>query len=348
MTAIARLIQSSGNRIYDSTYDFVRRHPSLNHLAHKITQGESFHRLPFYGKLYRRYIGRKARRFMMTPPRLEITLTDACNSRCVMCPPEVHLGNTIMDHELFQRIVCQAEEIGVRRMIITGGEPLLDKRLEEKILFAKAHNFDYVHMFTNGSIMGEKRGRSVIQTSLDSLTWSIDSSRKEEYERIRIGLDFDSVIANLRRFFAIRKEMGFGKPLTRVNMVTLPQNLESRREFREFFGAFVDVVEVVDSHNFAGSKADIVTNRCLEYTQKARYPCHLMFDKIVVSPHGKVNKCSIDYAAHAVMGDLNEQSLKEVVYSDHFLRIKKNHLKYDFTDPGCLDCTHKQSWWIRE
>lgn len=348
MSAIDRLIQSSGRRLYNSAYDFVRRHPSLNHLAHKITQGESLHRFPLYGTLYRRYIDNKARRFMKRPPRLEVTLTDACNARCIMCPPEVHLGKTMMDHNLFERIVHQAEELGIRKMILTGGEPLLDKRLEDKILFAKAHRFDSVHMFTNGSLMNEKRSVNIIQSGLDSLTWSIDSSREEEYERIRIGLHYHSVIANLKRFVEIRRELGHEKPLTRVNLVTLPQNQESRREFRQFFGEFVDVVEVVDSHNFAGNEAGIVTNRGLEYTQESRYPCHLLFNKIVVSPQGRVNKCSIDYAPHAVMGDLKEQSLKEILFSERFLGIKTNHLKCDFSEPGCLECTHKQSWWTRE
>lgn len=348
MTAVTWLWRSMSGRLFTALYDAVRRTPSLNYLAHRVTQGEMLHRLGPTRAMYKRYIRRKAERYLLRPPRLEITLTDACNARCIMCPPEVHLGETIMNRQLFERIVREAEALGIRKMVITGGEPLLDKGVADKIAFAKAHGFEYVHMFTNGSLMDERRARAVISSGLDSLTWSVDSARKEEYEKIRINLSFDTVIANLRRFVSIRAEMGLKRPLTRVNLVTLPQNLRSRKAFRGFFAEFVDLVEIVDSHNFADNPAEIVVDQARAYTQKTRYPCHLLFQKVVVQPDGKVSKCGIDFGQHSVVGDLSEQSLGEVLHSERVLDVKKNHLDYVFSDLGCASCTHKESWLIRD
>ncbi|MBN1992346.1 MAG: radical SAM protein [Anaerolineae bacterium] len=335
-----------GSRLYGAFYNFIRKTPALNHLAHKMMQSEAIYHMPPYRKIYQELVERKARQYMRVPPFIEMTITDACNARCIMCPPEVHLGKTIMAQELFERICLEAEALGIRKMIITGGEPLLDRNIFDKIRFAKAHGFTYVHMFTNGSLMNEKIARKIIATGLDSLTWSIDSARKEEYEQIRINLKFDQVIANIRRFMEIRQEMGWQTPLTRVNMVTLSENQDSRREFRKFFGKFVDIVEIIDSHNFAGSQTNLTTDAAHEYHQTTRYPCHLLFSKAVVFSNGFLKKCSIDYATHAIIGDLKKQSLQEILQSKRMLSLKEAHLKQEFNEPGCDICTYKESWWV--
>ena len=336
-----------GESIFKAFYEVVRRNNLLNHLAHKVMQSEWVHHFPVYRWIYKSWINNKVTRVIEKPTYLEITLTDACNARCVMCPPEVHLGTTIMSHNLFEKLVREAREIGIEKMILTGGEPLLDKRLVEKIKFAKGHGFSYIHMFTNGALMTERRAFEIISSGLDSLTWSIDSPRKEEYERIRVGLDFDNVISNISKFIDIRKKMNSDYPLTRVNMVALPENRTSRIEFRKVFKGKVDIVEIMDSHNWAGIKDELTSGPGKEYFQLTRYPCHLLFTKVVVTPLGIIKKCSIDFSEHGVIGDLKKQTLKAILHDKRLMSIKRAHLNYDFSEPGCDICTHKESWWVK-
>jgi len=328
-------------------YEFVRRNQFLNYMAHKIIQSERMNFFAPYRIIYENFIKKKSERIIESPPFLEITLTDICNARCIMCPPVIHTGKTIMSRELFENICREARVLGIERMIITGGEALIDRDIAKKIRFAKDVGFSYVHMFTNGALMTAERGREIIAAGLDSLTWSIDSSVREEYEKIRVGLNFDQVVANMRGFVELRREMQSETPLTRVNMVTLPENRSHRKEFREFFGPYVDIVEIIDSHNFAGSGRAGVTAEGNEYSQQKRYPCHLLFCKLVIWPDGQVRKCSIDYSAQARLGDATEQPLAEIVRSERVRRLKEAHLRRDFSEPGCQDCTFKESWWVK-
>ena len=333
--------------LYKDFYDLVRKTPFLNYLAHKVMQSEAVHHFPPYRVVYRQIIASKAKRYLRTPPVLEITVTDMCNAHCIMCPLEVHMGKTVMDQGLFERLCVEAEELGIRNMIITGGEPLLDKNIFAKIRYAKAHGFSYVQMFTNGSLLNKIKSRELISSGLDSLTCSIDSAQKEKYEKIRVGLNFDRVVDNFLRFMEIRREMKSCTPLTRINMVCLPQNRENRKEFRNVFGGHADIVEIIDSHNW-GNGTFWTTDAEGEYTQQKRYPCHLLISKIVILPTGLVRKCSIACGKNSNIGDIRQVSLKYFLSSERVLSLKKAHLKYDFSEPGCDVCTHKESWWVED
>ncbi len=330
--------------LYDRLYDFVRATPALNHLAHRIIQSEWIHRLPPYRRLYWRTIRRKAAAYMRHPPVLEITVTNRCNSACVMCPPAVHAGDTFIDHDLSLRVMREARDLGAHSLILTGGEPLLDERLEEKINAAKEMGFASVQMFSNGALMDDARARSILDTGLDTIVWSIDSCDPEEYERIRIGLDFETTIANLRRFMALKQERGQVRPLTRIHMVSLPGNRAKRAEYLDFFSSLVDVVQIIDAHSFAGSVDAEASRAGAEYSQQTRYPCYILFYKVVVDAHGHLKKCGIDYDPRAVIGDLRTHSLSELLASEHLRGIKEAHLRQDFSEPGCVDCPHKESW----
>jgi radical SAM protein with 4Fe4S-binding SPASM domain len=331
------------SRPYRLFYELVRRNKLLNHLAHKVMQSEAVYHVPGYSGLYRKLIEIKAEKYFRVPPFLEITLTDICNSRCIMCPPEVWGGKRLMPRELYEKIVLQAEELGIRKMILTGGEPLVDKRIHEKIRFAKDHGFFYVHMFTNGELLVEKRARELLASGLDSLTISVDSAIPAEYERIRVGLHFDKVSDNIRRFVALRREARLETPIVRVNMVALPENEDSREEFIRVFGEIADIAEIMDSHNWAGGTSAFGSH---EYSQQTRFPCHLLFQKVVVDPYGFVKKCSIDNLPSAKLADLNQVPLKEALQSGRLADVKRRMLNYDFTIEVCRDCNHKESWWV--
>lgn len=103
-----------------------------------------------------------------------------------------------MDDALFDRIIdeCAAErcrEIHVHNF----GEPLLDKRLEDRIRRAKQRGIAKVKIFSNGSLLTAERARSLIEAGLDEIKISLDGATREEFESIRCPLKFDRVVQNV-------------------------------------------------------------------------------------------------------------------------------------------------------
>ena len=198
-------------------------------------------------------------------------------------------------------------------------------------------------MFTNGSLLDDKKIKEILNSGLDSLTISIDSPIKEKYENIRIGLNFNTVFSNIKNLFNYRKKFSIKKPLIRINMVTLKENIGDRRLFKKIFKPFADIVEIIDSHNFAGGM-DSCGGK--EYSQVLRFPCYLIFSKIVIDADGTVRKCSIDYGEESHIGDLKKGTLAEILHSQKVVKLKNQMLNYDFSAPGCKNCTFKESWWV--
>jgi cyclic pyranopterin phosphate synthase len=113
---------------------------------------------------------------------LRISVTDRCNFRCVYCMPKEVYGR---DHRFLERKeLLSFEEIarlarvfaglGVRRVRITGGEPLVRRDVEQ--LVAQLHEIPGLELAltTNGALLPQKAA-SLVRAGLDRVTVSLDS-----------------------------------------------------------------------------------------------------------------------------------------------------------------------------
>src|SRR5574342_538797 len=87
------------------------------------------------------------------PEIVQIESTNICNAKCVFCPrDEMHRRQGIMSFELFAKIVDECAELGITHVRVHNyGEPFVDRRLVEKVRYAKAKGIQEVGMISNGS-----------------------------------------------------------------------------------------------------------------------------------------------------------------------------------------------------
>ncbi len=102
---------------------------------------------------------------------VEIEITNACNLSCTHC--YVQKDKTIfMSMQQVKSLIDQCSELGVYRMVFTGGEPLLHKDLFALAAYAKEHNIPEIVLFTNGLLITESNANSLsvfhhVQISID-------------------------------------------------------------------------------------------------------------------------------------------------------------------------------------
>src|ERR1700690_4421070 len=92
---------------------------------------------------------------------LRISVTDRCNIRCFYCMPEVGVKfqprAEILTFEEIERFVRVAVTLGVRKLRLTGGEPLLRKDLAQLIRRLSAiEGIQYLALTTNGVLLAEQ------------------------------------------------------------------------------------------------------------------------------------------------------------------------------------------------
>ncbi|MCK4245300.1 MAG: radical SAM protein, partial [Candidatus Omnitrophica bacterium] len=92
---------------------------------------------------------------------LRISVTDRCNLRCIYCFPFEKKSflphSEILSYEEIADIVKMLSETGIRKVRLTGGEPLVRRKIESLIKLIKMiSSISEISMTTNGLLLGEK------------------------------------------------------------------------------------------------------------------------------------------------------------------------------------------------
>src|SRR6266498_3353556 len=148
------------------------------------------------------------------PEIVQIESTNICNAKCVFCPrDDMHRRQGIMSVDLFRKIVDECVELGITHVRMHNyGESFIDRKLVEKVRYAKQQGIKEVGMISNGSLITDQIARGMIDAGLDAINISVDASGKEVFESTRVGLKYDKVIANIERIVRLRAETGRRRP----------------------------------------------------------------------------------------------------------------------------------------
>ena len=110
-------------------------------------------------------------------------MTDRCNFRCRYCMPKEIFGREyeflarelLLSFEEITRVVRIATGLGVRKIRLTGGEPLLRSGLEELVgMLAQVEGIDDLTLTTNGALLARK-AEALAAAGLDRVSVSLDS-----------------------------------------------------------------------------------------------------------------------------------------------------------------------------
>lgn len=124
---------------------------------------------------------------------LRISVTDKCNFRCTYCMPAEIFGpdypflkkNELLSFEELERLTkIFVHSLGVKKIRITGGEPLMRNNLAELIGKIKnIHGVEDIAMTTNGSLL-PKYARALKEAGLKRVSISLDSLKDEIFGKI--------------------------------------------------------------------------------------------------------------------------------------------------------------------
>ncbi len=135
-----------------------------------------------------------------SPRSVRISVTDRCDMACVYCRPSMLDGYLPAEDRLgvaeWETLVAGLVASGVRRVRITGGEPLLFKGLAEVVARVRALGVEDLAMTTNGSLL-TRHARSLRDAGLQRVTISLDSLDPDRFARITRGGDLDTVLRGI-------------------------------------------------------------------------------------------------------------------------------------------------------
>ena len=150
---------------------------------------------------------------------LRLSVTDRCNCRCAYCMPEggvPMLGHAdILSFEELAAVARAAAELGVRKVRLTGGEPLARRGVVDLVrMVAAVPGVDEVAMTTNATLLAPVAG-ALREAGLSRLNVSLDTLRPDRYAKITRCGRLEDTLAGLDA----AREAGFSR--TKVNCVLM-------------------------------------------------------------------------------------------------------------------------------
>lgn len=258
-----------------------------------------------------------------------------------------------MDDALYSKIVDEcAAEPGLHDFVpMSKNEPLLDVKMEERVaeFKRKAQPHQLVELVTNGSPLTPVRVKRLMDAGVDLITVSLNAANEETYNRVMVGLSWRQVTDNLDAL----SKMDLSNVNIYLRFVREQKNREDLRVFRERWGDFN--LFFFDVNNRSGTVRNYQSkimdyDRWLSHLKRISashvYPaCPYVFSLMHILENGDVPMCANDWANREVLGNLREQSIREIYNSPRMNQLRELMAQGRFEDiEACRDCSFYHEW----
>ncbi len=284
------------------------------------------------------------------PVAISAELTNNCNLKC----PECSTGSGAMTRPkgfmssfLFDKLISELEPYLYNINLYFQGEPMLHPGLFH--FLARCTGLNTI-ISTNGHFISEENAEKLAVSGLREIIISLDGMDQQTYSSYRVNGDFEKVISGIRNISeAVRKNFS---PLNIVIQFLVNRNNEHQiSEVRKFAHKVkaslklksMQIINKVDFSNWLpiDTRFRRYENKCNVYTLKNSYPdrCARLWFNPVLTWDGKVLPCCFDKNADHVMGDLNEDSFREIWTGPKYRIFRKSVLSGRRMNDICLNCT---------
>lgn len=295
-----------------------------------------------FRKIKNALYGKKIRKF---PESIVLETIAGCNARCVFCAQhELRQGmpNERMQDGLFAKIVqeCSNYKGLLKRFSFAfDNEPLLDKNLVEKVSYVKERcPFVTTNITTNGILLTRDTIEKLYEKEVvDEINISIQSIRRETYEKLTGVKTFERVMANMEDLEAVNRAFSGKKPVIEINTCITPETMSEEKEARQYWQGkgFRTNYIALDNRSKKNPEYSSMVDNAVRYHEYCRRPFHTM----VICWDGVVPICCADYQRSCVLGDVSASSLHDVWNGEPMNSARRELLTGQFSRARlCASC----------
>ncbi|ABR30374.1 radical SAM protein [Thermosipho melanesiensis] len=277
------------------------------------------------------------------PLMIVLSVSYVCNAKCPACPytistiREKYKNAQFVSEKLFKKIADECGKYGAFIRLTGGGEPMLHPNIVELIEYAKSVGAK-IGLITNGSMFNEENTKRLLKANVDMVEFSVDAAKKEDYEKIRIGLNWEKLVENIERMVSLRNEMN---STTKIIVSAIVQQGINPDEILDFWKKRVDHVQLRKYLTWGMGDPSKSADPTPYLPSTA--PCPWPFERMNVDTFGNVALCGYDIAFKTNFGNVMEKSIKEIWHSEAFEKVRQLHLsgRMDMI-PLCRTCTDRK------
>lgn len=264
----------------------------------------------------------------------------------------------MLDLALFTRIVDELKAHTFYLTLYFQGEPYLNKSFFSFVEYAEKNGI-YTATSTNAHYLDDERARQTVESGLSRLIVSIDGTTQEVYQQYRVGGKLDKVLAGTRKIIEWKKRLSSSTPYVIFQFLVVKPNehqIEEVQALAQDLGVDEVKLKTAQVYDYEQGNPLIPDNgRYSRYKKQADgtyglknkllNQCWKMWHSCVFTWDGKVVPCCFDKDATHQMGNLQEQSFRDIWQGNAYQSFRSALLKSRKEIDICQNCTEGIKVW---
>jgi len=296
------------------------------------------------------------------PVSISFEPTTSCNLRCPECPSGLRAFTRptgMLEKDFFSRTIDEIHKELLYLIFYFQGEPYLNPDFLDMVKYASDKGI-YTATSTNAHYLNDSAAKRTVESGLDRLIISIDGTTQDVYKQYRVGGNIGKVLEGAKNIVKWKKELNSKTPFVFFQFLVVKHNEHQIEDIKRlakevgvdevrFKTAQVyeyetdpnNLIPTIDKYSRYKKHADG------SYTAKNKLAnrCWKMQHANVITWDGLVVPCCFDKDAMHQLGNLKNQSFKQVWNNDNYKQFRGELMKSRKNIDICANCSEGVSVW---
>lgn len=288
---------------------------------------------------------------LKTPISAHVDISSICNYRCSFCfqadtkgMKEVGLKRGWMELEMFKKIIDDFKQFPdkIKKIKIGNhGEPTLHPEVAEMVQYAnESQTADIVEMFTNGSKLEPELNKKLVKAGLQRINISLEGLSDQRYLDVAgVKQNFQEIIDGVKSLYEIKTKENsdlqiYVKIADQAHALKGDKDVKfilSEEEKKYFFDTFTPICDEIFVEKVVPQWADTQLDKQNEVSDTGMYgqkikkwkdSCPFIFMYLHFNCDGTVSPCTLDWPRKVVIGNVKENTVKEIWEGDSLRQLQ--------------------------
>lgn len=294
------------------------------------------------------------------PVTFSIEPTTSCNLRCPQCPSGLRSFSRpvgMLGMDVFEKAIAELGRTSAYVTFYFQGEPYLNPRFTDMVKTASAAGL-YSATSTNAHYLSRENAEKTVLSGLDRLIISIDGTDQETYAQYRVGGQLQKVLDGSREIMQAKKRLGSATPHVIWQFIVFAHNEHQLGDIKTLAKAYavdelaIKTAQIYDyesgsnlmpgnsaySRYKAEDKGYRIKNKLLNHCWRLWHSCVITWD-------GQVVPCCFDKDGTYRLGNLNQNSFRDIWKGEAYRRFRQQILKGREHIDICKNCSEGTTVW---
>ncbi len=333
---------------------------SIN-FAKKLTPKRVWNAAKVFGSFYASRLLKKPVQWGY-PVSISFEPTTSCNLRCPECPSGLRAFTRptgMLKKDFFSQTIDEIHKELLYLIFYFQGEPYLNPDFLDMVKYASSKKI-YTATSTNAHYLTDDAAKRTVESGLDRLIISIDGTTQDVYQQYRVGGNLEKVLQGAKNIVKWKKELNSKTPFVFFQFLVVKPNEHQVEEIKKLAKEIgVDEVrfKTAQVYDFENDPNHLIPetdkfsrykkNKDGSYTPKNKLAnhCWKLQHANVITWDGLVVPCCFDKDAMHQLGNLKNQSFKEIWKNDNYRQFRSELMKSRRNIDICANCSEGASVW---